>query len=97
MVLEWPHPHIDQDWVDGRHQWREITPLAYRELYKAVLLRHEADDAFMQDEAVDILPNGAGLYVCCQKAKGYYFARLLTDEDWYCLEHLPLPAIKALY
>jgi len=32
MILEWPHPQIDQDWDKGDHQWREITPLAYCEL-----------------------------------------------------------------
>jgi hypothetical protein len=95
MIFEWPHPQIDQDWLDGNHQWREITPLAYDELSKTVPLRHEADDAFMQNEAVDVLPDGDGLYVCCRKSEGYYFARLLPGEDWWQREHLPLPATKA--
>ncbi|MGB3572019.1 MAG: hypothetical protein WBA01_08235 [Phormidesmis sp.] len=34
MILEWPHPQIDHDWATGRHQWREITPLAYCQLRK---------------------------------------------------------------
>ena len=96
MILEWPHPIIDQDWKSGNHQWREITPLAYRELRKAVPLLYAAEDAFMQNEAVDILPDGKGLYLCCRKAKGYYFARLLPGSDWWELERLPLPAVEAL-
>jgi hypothetical protein len=96
MILEWPHPPIDDDWKANRHQWREITPLAYSELRKVVPLRHETEDAFMQNEAVDILSNGDGLYVCCRKAEGYFFARLLPGDDWYFLEHLTLPVTNAL-
>ena len=48
----------------------------------------------MQNEAVDMLPDGDGLYVCCCKADGYYFARLLPGSDWWALARLPLPAIK---
>jgi hypothetical protein len=91
MILEWPHPHLEQDWADGRHQWREITPLAYCELGNAVPLLHEGEDAFMQSEPVDILPNGEGLYVCCRKSEGYYFARLLPESDWWQQEQLSLP------
>lgn len=92
MVFEWPHPQIDDDWATGQHQWREITPLAYRELHQAVPLLYEAEDGFMQSEAVDILADGAGLYVCCQEANGYYFARLLPGDDWGLRDKLPLPA-----
>jgi hypothetical protein len=97
MILEWPHPQIDEDWTDGNHQWREITLFAYYELHKAVPLRHETDDAFMQNETVDMLPDGDGLYVCCRKSEGYYFARLLPSEDWWQREQLPLPVVKELY
>ena len=38
MLYEWPHPQIDLDWEIGAHQWREITPLAYRELQQIPLL-----------------------------------------------------------
>ncbi|MEM9008691.1 MAG: hypothetical protein AAGE59_34925 [Cyanobacteria bacterium P01_F01_bin.86] len=64
QILEWPHPQIDQDWDNGQRQWREITPLAYRELKQVTPLREEASDAFMQAEPVDILADGDGLYVC---------------------------------
>jgi hypothetical protein len=96
MILEWPHPKIDRDWTSGRHQWQEITPLAYCELYRATLLLHEAENSFMQAEPVDILSNGDGLYVCCQKVDGYFFARLLPGDDWYRLDHLPLPSVNIL-
>ena len=90
QVFEWPHPKIDEDWDRGEQRWREITPLAYREL-KAGGLLHEAEDAFMQDEPVDILADGEGLYVCCRRANGYHFARLLPEGDWWEPERLPLP------
>jgi hypothetical protein len=96
MIFEWPHPQIDDDWNKGDQQWREITPLAYCELKKLPLL-HDAEDAFMQSEPVDILANGDGLYVCCRKAEGSFFARLLPGEDWCHIEQLPLPAVKTLY
>lgn len=64
QVLEWPHPHIDNDWDNGKMQWREITPLAYRQLRQTTPLLHEAADAFMQAEPVDILPDGDILHVC---------------------------------
>lgn len=95
QVFEWPHPQIDDDWDRGEQRWREITPLAYQEL-KAGGLLHEAQDAFMQDEPVDILADGEGLYVCCRRADGYYFARLLPEGDWWELEQLPLPDTGAL-
>ena len=97
MILEWPHPQIDHDWADGCHQWREITPLAYCDLRKAAPLLYEAENAFMQNEAVDILPDGERLYVCCQKADGYGFVRLLPGSDWWELERLPLPEVKAFF
>jgi hypothetical protein len=96
MILEWPHPQIDDDWEKGDQQWREITPLTYCELKKLPLL-YNAEDAFMQSEPVDILANGDGLYVCCRKAEGYFFARLLPVSDWRELERLPLPATEALF
>ncbi|MEM9091796.1 MAG: hypothetical protein AAGC93_24030 [Cyanobacteria bacterium P01_F01_bin.53] len=49
---------------------------------QAIPLREEAPDAFMQVEPVDILADGDGLYVCCKKEDGFYFARLLPGEDW---------------
>lgn len=49
-IYEWPHPQIDQDWAAGQLQWREITPLSYRELKAAAALLHESRDAFMQAE-----------------------------------------------
>lgn len=64
MVYEWPHPTIDDDWDNGHHQWRKITPYAYREL-KSIPLPHKAENDFMQSEPMDILANGEGLYVCC--------------------------------
>ncbi|MEN8445515.1 MAG: hypothetical protein ABG776_10945 [Cyanobacteria bacterium J06555_13] len=96
MILEWPHPQIDKDWDAGDHQWREITPLAYCELKQLPLL-HEAEEAFMQSEPVDILPSGEGLYVCCRKSAGFFFARLLSGNDWWELEQLPLPVVKAFF
>ena len=95
MIYEWPHPQIDQDWDSGEHQWREITPAAYRELSQMPRL-YTAEDAFMQAEPVDILANGEGLYVCCCRVNGYYFARLLPEGDWWELERLPLPNTGAL-
>lgn len=95
MILEWPHPQIHNDWNDGHHQWREITPLAYGELKQAPLL-YKAEDAFMQRELVNVLPDGIGLHVCCRKANGYCFARLLPSSDWRALEHLALPDTNAL-
>ena len=94
MIYEWPHPQIDQDWDNGDHQWREITPLAYKELQTPPL--YADGDAFMQAEPVDILPNGEALYVCCRRADGYYFARLLPESDWWELERLPLPSVREL-
>ncbi|MEM9091204.1 MAG: hypothetical protein AAGC93_20985 [Cyanobacteria bacterium P01_F01_bin.53] len=96
QILEWPHPEIDEDWDNGQFRWREITPLAYRELKQATPLRDEAPDAFMQSEPVDILANGDGLYVCCKKARGFYFARLLAGEDWWKRDYLPLPELTGL-
>ena len=94
MIFEWPHPTIDHDWTSGKHQWREITPLAYREL-KQIPLLYEAEDAFMQSDPVDVLPDGDCLHVCCRKTSGYYFARLLPSSDWWELERLPLPEMGA--
>jgi len=95
MIFEWPHPQIDDDWDSGQQQWREITPLAYQELRTVAPLLHEVENAFMQEEPVGILPDGDGLYVCCQKSVGYYFARLLPGEDWWKREYLPLPEISS--
>lgn len=95
QILEWPHPQIDDDWDSGQHRWREITPLAYEELKEAVLLRHETPNAFMQAEPVDVLGNGDGLYVCCKKENGFYFARLLPGEDWWKRDYLPVPIPEA--
>ena len=91
MILEWPHPQIDHDWAKGRHQWRAITPLAYRQLREDVSLLYNAENAFMQGEPVDILADGKGLYVCCQQANGYCFARLLPASDWQRRDLLSLP------
>ena len=96
QIFEWPHPQIDQDWEHGQLQWREITPLSYQQLKKAVLLRYETKKAFMQAEPVDILANGDGLYVCCKVERSRYFARLLPGEDWWKRDYLPLPETKSL-
>lgn len=96
QIFEWPHPQIDRDWNSGKQRWREVTPLAYRELKTSVQLRHEAIDGFMQAEAVDILGDGDGLYVCCKAENGRYFARLLPGEDWWKRDYLPLPETGAL-
>ena len=94
MIFEWPHPQIDQDWDNGDHKWREVTPLAYGDLKKVPLL-HEAKDAFMQSEPVDILGDGDGLYVCCKRASGFCFARLLPGNDWWKRDYLPVPLPEA--
>ena len=96
QIFEWPHPQIDQDWRSGRHQWREITPSAYQELRTCCLLREEQPDSFMQAEAVDILPDGNGLYVCCKRENGSCFARLLSGSDWWKRDYLPVPEVSAL-
>ncbi len=95
QVFEWPHPQIDEDWERGELRWREITPLAYWELKESPLL-HEAGDAYMQAEPVDILADGEGLYVCCKREFGRCFARLLPGEDWWKRDYLPLPEMGAL-
>ena len=97
QILEWPHPYIDEDWDAGRHQWREITPLAYQELRTSCPLREEQPDAFMQAEPVDILCDGEGLYVCCKRENGYCFARLLPGGDWWKRDYLPVPEVSALF
>ncbi|WP_157620756.1 hypothetical protein [Synechococcus sp. PCC 7335] len=56
QVFEWPHPQIDQDWAVSKWCWREITPLAYRELKASGPLLYEARDAFMQAEPADDYP-----------------------------------------
>ena len=91
QILEWPHPQIDQDWDGGDHQWREITPLTYRELKTVCPLREEQPDAFMQAEPISILPDGDGLYVCCKRENGSCFARLLPGGDWWKRDYLPVP------
>ena len=91
MIFEWPHPQIDEDWGNGHHKWREITPLAYQELRRAVPLRKVAANAFMQAEPVDILADGEGLYVCCKKERGFYFAILLPGCEWWMRDYKPLP------
>ena len=93
QIYEWPHPRIDQDWNDGQMRWREVTSLAYRTLKTAVGLRYETKNAFMQDEPVDILADGDGLYVCCKKESGSYFVRLLPGNDWWKRDYLPLPEV----
>lgn len=95
MILEWPHPYIDDDWDNGKHQWREITPLAYRELRQTAPLLHEAPDAFMQAEPVDVLADGDSLYVCCKQERGFYFARLLPSNDWWKRDYLTVPLPEA--
>lgn len=95
-IYEWPHPRIDEDWAAGQFQWREITPLSYRELKVAAVLLHESRDAFMQAQLVDILADGEGLHVCCNREFGRYFARLLPAEDWWKRDYLPVPEIGAL-
>ncbi|MBE9063430.1 hypothetical protein [cf. Phormidesmis sp. LEGE 11477] len=96
QILEWPHPVIDEDWAAGRLQWREITPLAYRELKAVCPLREEQADAFMQSELVDVLGNGDGLYVCCKRENGSCFARLLPGSDWWKRDYVPLPEVSRL-
>ena len=96
QILEWPHPQIDQDWDAGRLQWREITPLAYRELKAVCVLREEQTDAFMQSEPIDILADGDGLYVCCKRENGSCFARLLPGGDWWKRDYVPLPEVGQL-
>lgn len=96
MILEWPRPQVDQDWESGRHQWHEITPIAYREMQAIGSLREKTDDAFMQSNPVDILANGDGLYVCCKRENGFYFARLLPSEDWWKRDYMPLPETGTL-
>lgn len=96
QILEWPHPQIDNDWDSGQHQWREITPLAYRELKQVTPLLYEAPNAFMQAELVAVLANGEGLHVCCKRENGACFARLLPGEDWWKRDYLPVPEIEPL-
>lgn len=96
QILEWPHPHIDNDWDTGRHQWREITPLAYRELRTLGPLREEQPNAFMQAEPVDILADGDGLYVCCKQESKACFARLLPGADWWKRDYVPVPEVSSL-
>ena len=91
MILEWPHPQIDEDWDSGKHRWREITPLAYQELQQVAPLMHKARDAFMQAEPIDFFADGDGLYVCCKQEKGFCFARLLPGSDWWKRDYLPVP------
>lgn len=76
-IYEWPHPQIDQDWAAGQLQWREITPLSYREL-KAAAALHESRDAFMQAELVDILADGEGLHGCHLSAHPNFWLTLMT-------------------
>lgn len=95
-ILEWPHPCIDKDWTSGHHQWREITPLAYRKLKTDAQLRKQTPTAFMQEELVDVLADGDGLHVCCKQENGHYFARLLPSRDWWKREYLPLPEVASL-
>ena len=97
QIYEWPHPCLDEDWAAGKLEWREITPLAYRELKAASVLLHEARSAFMQAELVDILADGEGLHVCCKREFSRYFARLLPAEDWWKRDYLPLPETGALH
>ena len=95
MILEWPHPQIDQDWDSGKQQWREITPMAYQQLQKEIPLLYIERDAFMQAEPVDVLADGESLYVCCKQEQGFYFARLLPGNDWWKRDYLPVPLPKA--
>lgn len=44
----------------------------------------------MQAEPIAILPDGDGLYVCCKKENGSYFARLLLGSDWWKRDYLPV-------
>ena len=97
QILEWPHPIIDQDWDSSRHQWREITPLAYKELRTSGPLREDQMNAFMQAEPVDILADGDGLYVCCKRENGCYFARLLPGSDWWKRDYVPVPQVSVLF
>ena len=96
QIFEWPHPQIDKDWDAGCQQWREITPLAYRELRTSGPLQEDQPDAFMQAEPFDILPDGDGLYVCCKRESGSCFARLLPSSDWWKRDYVPLPEVSEL-
>ena len=49
----------------------------------------------MQAEPVDILADGDGLYVCCKRERGFCFARLLPDNDWWKRDYLPVPLPEA--
>lgn len=95
-VFEWPHPQIDNDWSSGCHQWREITPLAYRELRTSGPLREEQPKAFMQSEPVDVLPDGDTPHVCCKRENGSCFVRLLPGADWWKRDYLPVPEVGTL-
>jgi hypothetical protein len=95
QILEWPHPQIDEDWLVGRHQWREIMPLAYQELRTSCPLREEQPGAFMQSEPVDSLPDGDRLYVCSKRESGFHFARLLPANDWWKRDYMPVPVPEA--
>lgn len=97
QILEDPYPQINDDWDSGNHQWREVTPLAYKELMTIVPLCHEESTAFMQSEPVDILPDGDGLYVCGKTENGCYFARLLAGEDWWKRDYVPVPEVSRLF
>ena len=97
QILEWPHPIIDQDWDSSRHQWREITPLACKELRTSEPLREDQMNAFMQVEPVDFLANGDGLYVCGKYKNGGYFVRLLPGSDWCKRDYLLGPPVSALF
>ena len=88
---------MNEDWISGHHQWREITPLTYQTLKTAVLLHKHEPDAFMQAEPVDILPHGDGLYICGKRENGYCFVRLLPGEDWWKRDYLPTPKVQALF
>lgn len=91
QILEWPHPQIDEDWNRGKHIWREITLLAYRELMSEVPLLYRTKNAFMQAEPVDVLADGDGLYVCCKRENGGCYVRLLPGNDWWKRDYVPLP------
>jgi hypothetical protein len=83
MVYESPPSVIDNDWEPGKHQWREITPEVYQELFRSTVPLYQDEAGFMQSEPVDILATGEWLYVCCQKSKEQCRARLLPANGWF--------------
>lgn len=94
MIYEKPNPIIEADWDVGNPQWREITPLAYRELRHATRPLHQNKTGFMQSEPYAVLRDGEVACVCCRTAEGYCFARIMPAGEWFQPHVLPLPKIE---